>query len=850
MRQRILLLCTAIFFSTQVWGEINIPAGVVANHNIKIDSEIEITAYANSVMMTAAESDFDVVNSVLVNYNGTGGNIVIPGNLGIIAIGYQAFLGNQTVTSVEIPQGVTRIETSAFSSCSKMTSVKLPDGLITIGDRAFYNCISLTSIDIPKSVKGIGQWTFFKCPVMRDVTAHWDKAADIPDAPAFLAVESANATLHVPAGMKSAYRYAYGWEDFGAYMEESREEIILNHWCWWLKPGETLQLSATSTSQNQTFTWKSDNQTVATVTGSGPNATVKAISRGNTVIRVFSQTGNEGPSCRIFVNDDNNTSTHGFISSLSYMYIGQKYKFVMQSGPENKTFEWISSNPSIASVDQEGLVTAIRKGTVNIGMGYNGFLVAFYSVSIIDKQTAFNSSDIETLKNFVRQDINYISLGLSSGWENDSQWFEKVEGVQWKYIENGAKMYIMYINWSGHNVTGRLDATGFTALQSLSVNNTKISEINVSGLQNLSYLECSNMGLLRYLDVSKNPSLKYLYCSGNIFSFNTLPIKETKYSNYRYAPQLTVNLPASPGKEIDMTDYLHNNKTFFKWYRQSNLTTQLTDIKESGVKGKFLIPAGYADADLVCMMTNSDFPDFTGDNALKVRVHVGSNTDGAIVAEQKSDTNPDTESVDIIYDIPDGVNGYEVTMRIKLPKGIRPDEASLQKTMAQGNYVFRLIEEATDGISSWWLLSIFYDNIPSARSMLRASATSAILNLPLLIDKQLPSGNYIVTFRNILLAFDNGTQRVEPEIPIVLRIDRTTATERIDQTAVQSYIYNNKLYINSPNAESIRIYSITGMLLQTAQKPSGVFQMPLNGLKNGILIITGSSGWARKAVKN
>ena len=59
-------------------------------------------------------SDFEVAGQVLVAYHGSGGNVVIPDNLGITAIGDNAFYGNGSLTSVTIGNSVTSIGNSAF----------------------------------------------------------------------------------------------------------------------------------------------------------------------------------------------------------------------------------------------------------------------------------------------------------------------------------------------------------------------------------------------------------------------------------------------------------------------------------------------------------------------------------------------------------------------------------------------------------------------------------------------------------------------------------------------------------------------------------------------------------------
>ena len=67
------------------------------------------------------------------------------------------------LTTVIIPDSVTKIEASTFSGCSSLTSIVIPDNVTSIGSYAFKNCTGLTSITIPDSVKTIFVDAFSGC---------------------------------------------------------------------------------------------------------------------------------------------------------------------------------------------------------------------------------------------------------------------------------------------------------------------------------------------------------------------------------------------------------------------------------------------------------------------------------------------------------------------------------------------------------------------------------------------------------------------------------------------------------------------------------------------------------------
>ena len=90
-------------------------------------------------------------------------NSVIPNDGSVTSIGYCAFYGCESLTSITIPDSVTFIGEGAFYWCHNLTSVTIGDGVTSIGASAFYDCYSLTSVTIPDSVTSIGASAFSGC---------------------------------------------------------------------------------------------------------------------------------------------------------------------------------------------------------------------------------------------------------------------------------------------------------------------------------------------------------------------------------------------------------------------------------------------------------------------------------------------------------------------------------------------------------------------------------------------------------------------------------------------------------------------------------------------------------------
>lgn len=113
-------------------------------------------------------SPFSMLNDILVKYTGSGGYVVIPESVTLIAP--SAFQDCTTLTGVVIPGSVKEIDAWAFDGCTNLTDLTISDGVEKIGQQAFWDCTNLTSVTIPDSVTLIDMDAFARCTALKDVT--------------------------------------------------------------------------------------------------------------------------------------------------------------------------------------------------------------------------------------------------------------------------------------------------------------------------------------------------------------------------------------------------------------------------------------------------------------------------------------------------------------------------------------------------------------------------------------------------------------------------------------------------------------------------------------------------------
>lgn len=108
----------------------------------------------------------------ITGYSGDNNKLSIPSEIEgdlVKAIGNGAFVGNEQITIVEIPEGILSIGNGTFSNCRSLENVSLPSTLIAIGESAFEACSKLKTVNIPEGVKRIEDKTFYNCVELSEV---------------------------------------------------------------------------------------------------------------------------------------------------------------------------------------------------------------------------------------------------------------------------------------------------------------------------------------------------------------------------------------------------------------------------------------------------------------------------------------------------------------------------------------------------------------------------------------------------------------------------------------------------------------------------------------------------------
>ena len=352
--------------------------------------------------------------------SGFTGSLTIPNS--VQTIGIAAFSGCSGFTgSLTIPNSVQTIGNSAFSRCSGFTgSLSIPNSVQTIGNNAFYLCSGFTgsltigdnvqtiedfafqycsgftgSLTIPNSVQTIGNSAFSRCSGFTGSLTIGDNVQTIEDfafrdcsgftkiecdafipptiGPTYNCFDSSTLSsvcLFVPQNLVVKYQAAQYWRDFKCInpIPVEATDIKLNKTELTLLVDQKETLIATITPEDATseIVWSVDEsgKDVVSVDQSGK---VTALSVGKATITASA--GSVSASCEIEVSAILATSITINGDDVTTLKETETLQLTAIVLPENTTYPgvtWESSSAEMATVSDNGLVTALSTGEVEI----------------------------------------------------------------------------------------------------------------------------------------------------------------------------------------------------------------------------------------------------------------------------------------------------------------------------------------------------------------------------------------------------------------------------------------------------------------------------------------------------
>ena len=362
-------------------------------------------------------------------------------------IGNWAFHGCKSLSSLTLPNSMTSLGEYAFANCKNLSELKLSLGLDKIAPYAFYGDTALTKVEIPYSVQSIEKKAFANCDNLIEVTI--PVSVTYIDKTAFGHYE--RMTIY---GLSGSYAETFALENKAQFVSlgSAEVQVSLDKTELTLAKGAKAELVLTVEPLGivDTVTWRSTDETVAKVSSTG---VVTAVGLGVAKIKVT--VGEASAVCEMtVVQPAERISLNKNSLSLEATETAQLEATVYPNNTFNKNVTWTSDNPTIAAVDENGLVTAYKKGKATI-------------TATAADGTGVNNSCLVTVKNTAYMTKSIADLETSHPYENNCSdvWVYERAGATYLELTFDAQTNIeedfdyLYIYDSEGNEIGKYTGT-------------------------------------------------------------------------------------------------------------------------------------------------------------------------------------------------------------------------------------------------------------------------------------------------------------------------------------------------------------------------------------------------------
>ena len=123
-------------------------------------------------------------------------------------------LTKQLPSEYIVKEGTWLLASEAFKGQDGITSLTLPEGLTTICNGAIAEMSNLKTISLPSTLSNISNSFVSSCSALSSIYNYAKKPFDLSEITSFVNLKKTGCSLYVPEGSKSAYTESNSWQEF------------------------------------------------------------------------------------------------------------------------------------------------------------------------------------------------------------------------------------------------------------------------------------------------------------------------------------------------------------------------------------------------------------------------------------------------------------------------------------------------------------------------------------------------------------------------------------------------------------------------------------------------------------
>ena len=750
---------------------------------------------------------------------------------GVTSIGNNAFCFSPALTSLSLSNTVESIGDFAFLVCMNLTSITLPNSLVTIGERAFATT-GLTTISIPSSVMDIGSGAFVSSPLTSIVVDE--------DNPSYSDIDG------VLFNKDKVVLVAYPGGKTGTYtIPNSVTTIDESAFLYARLTSLTIPNSVTI---NKNIFNECRELTSFSVDANNPNYSVDddvLFNKDKTKLIVFPVSKNEAYtipntvetigelafSCAVFTSITIPNSVKTIENSAFY----DCNKLTSLEIPNSVTtigdFAFLNCK-DLSSVTMPNSLMTIGKGAFQS--------TGLTSVSIPNSLKAISDSVFYYCFNLTSVTIpsSVKTIGKGAFFSAKLNSVEIPNSVVSIGDEAFSHCPLTSVTMSNSVETVGEYAFYYTGISSITI------PASVKTLGSNAFIGCDSLVSI----VVDADNTKYSSIDGVLFDKDKTTIlifPEGKKDVYVYAiPGSVTIIGGNAFRNVSLTSVTIpqsvktiENRAFSNLKNEIkivvNWPTPLVVPQEVFSKNSFYnaleVPVGTKDL----YSTADVWKDFD-----VIRESI-------IILEEKNSVGDDNKG-DIVLDVKIPADSIRKgSMILRLPDGFTIDKGNTSLAPDFAKLFDLKISDRYDD-----LLDIEIIPKSSESNGLGIDDAGKMLNIAYNVDESLSNGIYNFVIDNISFESPDGKSTVRWNIALAINVERSgVANELFGESGSTAYLTDNTLYIKADKTEKVAIYTIGGTLLYTATVQPGTTMIDATAFPKGVLVVSGSSGWAKKVIK-